>query len=327
MYPEYLAKLKTLPKPPQAGGEAGPELPDSRHRSNQGVLRFDARLCRSSAWPCVVLLGGRSAFAAARRSQRSRRSGRPRCRATARSTSCHVQGNVYMLVGAGGNIAVQIGDEGVLVVDTGLAQMSRQGARRDPEAVATSRSATSSTRTSIPDHTGGNEVDRQGRQHDRRAAPTDDHRARERAEPDERAGRQAVADADRGVADRHVLPRGEGLLLQRRSRSMLYHDHGGAHRRRHDRLLPPSDVVVAGDIFITTGYPVIDLAERRQRPGRHRRPEPHPRHRRCRSTSRKAAPTSIPGPRPRLRRGRRARVPRHGRRSSAIASRTWSSAG
>ena len=31
----------------------------------------------------------------------------------------HVQGNVYMLVGAGGNIIVQTGDEGVLVVDTG----------------------------------------------------------------------------------------------------------------------------------------------------------------------------------------------------------------
>ena len=33
-----------------------------------------------------------------------------------------VQGNVYMLVGAGGNITLQIGNEGVLLVDTGLAQ-------------------------------------------------------------------------------------------------------------------------------------------------------------------------------------------------------------
>src|SRR5262249_44528613 len=33
----------------------------------------------------------------------------------------HVQGNVYMLVGAGANVAVQIGEEGVLVVDTGAA--------------------------------------------------------------------------------------------------------------------------------------------------------------------------------------------------------------
>jgi cyclase len=31
----------------------------------------------------------------------------------------HVQGNVYLLLGAGGNIAVQIGEDGVLVVNTG----------------------------------------------------------------------------------------------------------------------------------------------------------------------------------------------------------------
>ncbi len=34
----------------------------------------------------------------------------------------HVQGNVYMIAGAGGNIVVQIGDMGVVVVDTGLEQ-------------------------------------------------------------------------------------------------------------------------------------------------------------------------------------------------------------
>src|SRR5262249_49345594 len=33
-----------------------------------------------------------------------------------------VQGNVYMIAGAGGNIAVQVGDDGVLMVDTGLEQ-------------------------------------------------------------------------------------------------------------------------------------------------------------------------------------------------------------
>src|SRR5437868_10906857 len=35
-----------------------------------------------------------------------------------------VQGNIFMLVGAGGNITVQAGDEGILLVDTGLAAMS-----------------------------------------------------------------------------------------------------------------------------------------------------------------------------------------------------------
>ena len=36
----------------------------------------------------------------------------------------HVQANVYMLVGAGGNVTVQIGDAGVLVVDTQYAEMA-----------------------------------------------------------------------------------------------------------------------------------------------------------------------------------------------------------
>ena len=45
----------------------------------------------------------------------------------ARDSELHilpVQGNVYMLVGAGGNITVQVGSMGVLLVDTGLAQQS-----------------------------------------------------------------------------------------------------------------------------------------------------------------------------------------------------------
>jgi glyoxylase-like metal-dependent hydrolase (beta-lactamase superfamily II) len=37
-----------------------------------------------------------------------------------------VQGNVHMLVGAGGNITVQAGNEGVLMVDTGVANMSQK---------------------------------------------------------------------------------------------------------------------------------------------------------------------------------------------------------
>src|SRR5712671_1651544 len=37
-----------------------------------------------------------------------------------------VQGNVYMLVGAGGNIALQIGEDGVLLVDTGTTQATAQ---------------------------------------------------------------------------------------------------------------------------------------------------------------------------------------------------------
>ena len=36
----------------------------------------------------------------------------------------HVQGKVHMIAGAGGNIGVQVGEEGILLVDTGYEQMS-----------------------------------------------------------------------------------------------------------------------------------------------------------------------------------------------------------
>jgi glyoxylase-like metal-dependent hydrolase (beta-lactamase superfamily II) len=39
-------------------------------------------------------------------------------------TTLAVQGNVYMIAGAGGNITVQVGDEGVLVVDTQFAPLA-----------------------------------------------------------------------------------------------------------------------------------------------------------------------------------------------------------
>src|SRR6266849_10416529 len=66
-----------------------------------------------------------------------------------------VQGNVYLLTGAGGNITVQIGDQGVLVVDTGLAQMS-------DKVLAAIRKLSEKPLQYIinthvhPDHTGGN---------------------------------------------------------------------------------------------------------------------------------------------------------------------------
>ena len=40
--------------------------------------------------------------------------------------SVHVQGNVHMLVGAGGNVTISVGDDGVLVVDTQFAGMAEK---------------------------------------------------------------------------------------------------------------------------------------------------------------------------------------------------------
>src|SRR5262245_25959271 len=66
-----------------------------------------------------------------------------------------VQGNVYLLAGAGGNIAVQIGDEGVLLVDTGFEKTS------DKVLAAIRKLSNNAIRTIInttlaDDHTGAN---------------------------------------------------------------------------------------------------------------------------------------------------------------------------
>src|SRR5579863_213941 len=66
-----------------------------------------------------------------------------------------VQGNVYMLVGAGGNITVQSGKDGVLLVDSGLAQFA-------PKIMAAIRTVSKDPIRYIvnthvhADHTGGN---------------------------------------------------------------------------------------------------------------------------------------------------------------------------
>ena len=71
--------------------------------------------------------------------------------------SLKVQGNVYMVVGAGGNIAVQIGDDGVTLVDTGTAEAAAR-------VIATIRSLTNQPIRYIintspdPDHVGGNDT-------------------------------------------------------------------------------------------------------------------------------------------------------------------------
>jgi len=67
----------------------------------------------------------------------------------------HVQGNIYMLVGEGGNITLQAGDQGVLLVDTMYAPLS-------DKVFAAIRTISDKPITYIlnthghPDHIGGN---------------------------------------------------------------------------------------------------------------------------------------------------------------------------
>jgi glyoxylase-like metal-dependent hydrolase (beta-lactamase superfamily II) len=66
-----------------------------------------------------------------------------------------IQGNVYLLAGAGGNVVAQVGDDGVLLVDTGLAN-------RSADLIAAIKKLSDKPLQWIvnthvhPDHTGGN---------------------------------------------------------------------------------------------------------------------------------------------------------------------------
>jgi glyoxylase-like metal-dependent hydrolase (beta-lactamase superfamily II) len=165
------------------------------------------------------------------------------------------QGNVYMLVGAGGNIAVQTGDEGVLVVDTGTAQMSEK-------VLAAIRKLSNRQIRYIvnthfhPDHTGGNEAigkaggtTRGGATEiishenvlNRMSAPT---------------GKQAAAPTAAWPTDT-FFPEEKDFYFNNEP-VMLYHDPAAHTDGDTIVFFRKSDVVVAGDVFVTTSYPVVD---------------------------------------------------------------------
>jgi len=162
----------------------------------------------------------------------------------------HVQGNVYMLVGAGGNIAVQTGDEGVLVVDTGVAQT------RDKVLAAIRQLSTKPIRWMInthahPDHTGGNEtVSQAGLTVNGNPAAIIAHenvlaRMTEASRPvTERPLNTFFED------ERDFYFNGEAIFIHH-----IPHAHTDGDVLVYFR---GSDVLVAGDIFVTTTYPVID---------------------------------------------------------------------
>jgi cyclase len=166
-----------------------------------------------------------------------------------------VQGNVYMLVGAGGNIAVQIGDEGVLVVDTGTAQMSEK------VLAAIKKLSDKPLRYIInthfhPDHTGGNVTIGKAGSTTRGGATeiiAHENVLNRMSAP---AGKQSPTPTEAWPTDT-FFPEEKDFFFNEEA-VMLYHD-GAAHTDGDTIVFfRRSDVVVTGDIFITTGYPVID---------------------------------------------------------------------
>jgi cyclase len=181
----------------------------------------------------------------------------------------HVQGNVYMLVGAGGNITVQAGDDGVLVVDTGVTRMSDKvlaaikSISDKPIRYIINTSADS-------DHTGGNEPIAKAGSTIAGGNVVGDIGAS--------AGNQATVISAQDVLDRMSAPTGkepptpQGAwptdTFTTREKKLYFNGepieiiHEPSAHTDGDSVVffHKSDVVSTGDIFVTEDYPAIDLA-------------------------------------------------------------------
>jgi cyclase len=178
-----------------------------------------------------------------------------------------VQGNVYMLVGDGANITVQVGDQGVLLVDTGLAKMS-------DKLLAAVRSLSDKPIRYIidtnddPDHLGGNENLAKAGSTITGGNVVGDIGAS--------AGDTAAVIAFQSILDRMSMPKENQSAMPQNAwptdtytvpqKSFWF--NGESIRVFHQPGLTDgdsmvyfrrSDVVSTGDTFRTDSYPVFDL--------------------------------------------------------------------
>jgi cyclase len=176
----------------------------------------------------------------------------------------HVQGNVYMLVGAGGNVTAQVGDEGVLVVDTSYAQMS------DKIVAAIRKLSDKPIRYIVnthahPDHIGGNaSIAKAGATiaggnmgtggYNGAAIIAHENVLNRMSAP---TGQQAPTPQAAWPTDTFFTKKKE-LFFNGEAIEIL---HQPSAHTDGDSLVffRRSDVVSAGDLFVTTTYPVIDL--------------------------------------------------------------------
>jgi cyclase len=176
-----------------------------------------------------------------------------------------VQGNVYMLAGAGANIAIQVGEDGVLVVDTGKAEFSEK-------VMAAIRKLSEKpiriviNTDSDADHTGGNERLAKsgtklggglvvgGSAGDGAMVIAHEHVLNRMSAPTGKTppAPQAAWPTDAYPRDtKDVYANGEGIALYHPAAAHSDEDSVVYFRR--------SDVIAAGDVYSTTSYPVIDI--------------------------------------------------------------------
>ena len=164
-----------------------------------------------------------------------------------------VRSNIYMLASASGNVTVQLGDnpgrDGVLLVDTGSASMTpRLMAELRKLSIKPIRYVLNTS--ADPHHTGGNQAF---------AAPNEDGQVAVFAQNDallrmSSGGGEVPAEGWPSITfdDTKDFPfNGESI-------KMFAEKH--AHTDGDSIVyFPRSNVVSTGDVFLTTGYPVIDI--------------------------------------------------------------------
>lgn len=173
-----------------------------------------------------------------------------------------VQKNVYMLAGDGGNIALQIGKDGVLLVDTGSANLSGQ-------ALAAIRKFTDKPihyilNTEVdPDHTGGNEAFGKAGNTIMGGDVADDIRGLDKGAAiiahQRVLDRMSDAKAAFGALPTDVYDGKQKDLYFNQEPILMFHQPAAHTDGDSLVFFRGSDVIATGDIFTTNGYPVIDL--------------------------------------------------------------------
>jgi glyoxylase-like metal-dependent hydrolase (beta-lactamase superfamily II) len=179
-----------------------------------------------------------------------------------------VRPNVWMIAGAGGNTTIQFGDQGVLVVDTQFAQVAEK-LLAEINRISGDKPIRYLVNAHVhPDHLGGNE--RLHRAGSLIAAGNVALDVRDAGAPifahenvmfrlSKPAGNTATVPASALPTDTFFGARdeiafnGEAVELLHQPKAHTDGDVVVFFRR--------SDVIATGDVYVTTGYPLIDLAQ------------------------------------------------------------------
>ena len=167
-----------------------------------------------------------------------------------------VQGNVYMIAGAGSNITVQVGPDGVVVVDAGSGQQT-------PAVLAAIKALCDQPIRFVidtggdADHVGGNEaLAKVGRSFGRGGPPivAHEHILMRMSAPTGQSSPypDAAMPSETFLDKKHMYLNGEGIQIDHQPAAHSDGDITVYFRR--------SDVVAVGELLDMTRFPVIDVA-------------------------------------------------------------------